>query len=673
MREVQKIVMAEHSVPAWQRAVIVLTGAVVGFLIVLTLQWGRPVLIPVALAVLLTFLLNPVVKKLHRYGLNHLLSVMLTVSAAGIVLICLGWMVTTQISSMIGQLPENTAKIKAKLKAVKQLGSGPTRERIGQMVEEISQEIYPSPKRSEDSDQEVIDEKLGIDPRSGPIVVQTESTRWLSLTRYVGSAFEVLATLAFALVLLVFFLIEREDLRDRVVLLAGRAKLAVTSKAVEDITDRVSRYIGMVALVNGGFGLVLTFGLLAMNVPFALLWGLIAATLRFIPYIGPWIGAVFPITISLATSDGWMQPIAVFVFVLIVELVTNNVLEPLLFGHTTGVSPTALLVSAGCWLYLWGPVGLIFSAPFAVCLVVLGKNIPQLGFLYLLLGDKPALNADYSYYQRLMLGDFHEAAGLAIKRVKGAAPEKIYDEMLIPVLNYTKRDVQRGYLDDEDQRSVIEGLRATLSQIAPSSVGSDATSAIENSKSGDTTARCRLLACPATDDADLVTVEMLGQSLDPEHWDLEISSLETLTSELIASITESPPSIIFIASIPPGGLSHARYLCKRLRSAASEIPIVVGRCGQKRNTQQEREKLEAAGASFVTTSLLESRSLLNARLPLLMRSGATHGAVHNKGLDSSSSATSLTATEEHSELFVASNANAFTTPSDERVVGPLPT
>ena len=157
---------------------------------------------------------------------------------------------------------------------------------------------------------------------------------------------EVLASLAFALVLLVFFLMGREDLRDRIVLLAGRARLAVTSKALEEVTERVSRYIVTVALVNGGFGIILTLGLMLLGMPYALLWGFVAAVLRFIPYIGPWIGAVFPIMMSLATSEGWWQPLEVFGYVLVLELLTNNIIEPLLFGHSTGVSPTALLISA---------------------------------------------------------------------------------------------------------------------------------------------------------------------------------------------------------------------------------------------------------------------------------------------------------------------------------------
>lgn len=622
------LIVSQKSIPVWQRAITVLSSTVVGFLMILALQWGRPVLIPIALAVLLTFLMNPLVKALHHRGLSRVVSVMIAVSAAGIVVMCLGWFVSKQVTGMLSEMPQYTEKIKTKVKMLKNLATGPTRDRIGHMIEEISDEIYPTPAESHSSSNQSSQDSKHPDVAQEPIVVRQELTGWGHLTGYVGSAVEILGILALSLVLLVFFLIEREDLRDRIVLLAGRAKLALTSKALEDITDRISRYIGMVALINGSFGLVLTIGLFFLGVPYALLWGFIAATLRFIPYLGPWMGAAFPITMSLAMSDGWWQPLGVFVFVAVVELFTNNVVEPLLFGHTIGVSPTALLVSAATWLYLWGPVGLVLSAPFAVCLVVLGKNIPQLSFLYLLLCEKPALDADYSFYQRLMLGDSLEAAAMALRRIKESGPERVYDEMLVPVLNFTRRDVERRYLSLDDQRQVLEGMQVSLTKITEAltalSTEDNELCRLRSNLEGDPAHDCernaqraRILSCPATDETDQIVLQMLSQFLDPMHWDVEQVALETLTSELQEKIRQSPPDIVIIVSVPPGGLAHCRYLCKRLRNASSDVPILVVRCGQKRFAKRDREQLERAGASFVTWSLLESRDLLKSRLPLL--------------------------------------------------------
>lgn len=613
-------------IPLWQRAVILLSGTVVGLIIMVGLQWGRPILIPIAMAILLTFLLNPVVKALQQRGLGRVLSVMIAVSTSGIVMMCLGWMVTRQVAGMLAELPQNTVNIRSKVKTLRELGTGTLFVQFEHMFDEISEEFQsPNAAKAPSKTNQKID-----DIRSGPpaqsSMDRTDAVPWLSLTGYLGSALEVLANLAFALVLLVFFLLGREDLRDRIVLLAGKARLAVTSKAMEDITHRISRYIVMVATVNGGFGIVLTCGLFVLQVPYALLWGFVAAGLRFLPYIGPWLGALLPVLMSLATSEGWWQPLLVLGFVVSLELVCNNVVEPLVFRHSTGVSPTALFISAAFWLFLWGPIGLVLSAPFAVCLVVVGKNVPQLGFLNLLMGDVPALRVDVGLYQRLLLGDQHGANSLVVNRRKHS-PDEFYDEMLIPALNYAKRDAQRDYLTDEDQSLVVSRMEAALRHadryslakeplalVPPDEQTSDdAITAVESTKP------VKILGCPASDETDLFGLQMLQQLLNPSHWDFEITAVETLTAELVDRILLESPAIVLIASLPPSGMAHARYLCKRLRNASPEIQIIVGRWGQKRNIKVERERLEQAGASFMTTTLLETRLLLESRFPLLTR------------------------------------------------------
>ncbi len=619
-------------VPIWQRAIILLSGTVVGIVLLLGLQWGRPVLIPIALAGLLTFLLNPIIRFLERRGLGRIFAVIAAVSMAGIVLMCLGWMVTRQVAGMVAELPQNTANIKAKVKTLRSLGTGPLADQFVQMVEEIGQEFQlprsgTAPAKPAVRETESIPAESPVETRRAP----TGSIPWLSLTGYLSSAFEVLATLAFALVLLVFFLLGRDDMRDRIVLLAGRARLALTSKALKEVTDRISHYIVMVALLNGGFGILLSVGLFLLGVPYALLWGFFAGSLRFIPYIGPWIGALFPIAMSLAISNGWWQPLSVIGLVLVLELTSNNVVEPLVFGHSTGVSPTALLISAAFWLYLWGPIGLVLSAPFAVCLVVLGKNIPQLGFLHLLLSDAPALRANVGIYQRLMLGDEHEADRIVLQHMKENPPDEVYDDMLVPALNYTRRDVQRDYLTEDDQQVILNGIRGSLHQANQFRQSLPASTADQSGRTPEDQNRedqntgsslaikpLQILACPAHDETDHLAIEMLRQLLDPARWTLDVAAVETMTSELAVRISAAPPDVICIASLPPDGLAHARYLCRRLRAASPDMLIVVGRWGQKRNGKLDRERLEQAGASAVTTTLLETRQLLESRLPLLL-------------------------------------------------------
>ncbi len=615
-------------IPSWQNAIIILSGTVVSLIIVIALQWGRPVLVPIALAVLLTFLLNPVIKKLQQRGLGRMPAVLLGVSAAGLAMLLVGGLVARQVTILVGELPQNKDNIKAKIQTLRQFGSSPMAAEFEKMAEEISEattlpaaEEATSPE--EKSDKSLLDKAVS----SSPVIVQTESTPWLGLTGYLSSAVEVLATLAFSLILLVVFLIGRDDLRDRVVVLAGRARIAMTSKALEDVTDRISRYLMMVAMLNGGFGVLLSLGLFALQVPYAFLWGFLAGSLRFIPYIGPWIGAIGPIAIALATSEGWFQPIAVFGFVLVLELIGNNIIEPWAFGNSTGVSSTALIISAAFWGYLWGPIGLVMSAPIAVCLMVIGKNIPQLAFLNLLLGSEPALRADMGIYQRLMLGDQQEAARLVVLRLKDAPADEVFDELLIPALSYAKRDFLRNQLSEEDHKRVLDGVLTSLAH-AEKFLQAIASRKIDELKPAGAQAnapapgdvrRVAILTCPGADASDSAALVMLRQSLDQTQWNIEQTAVETLTSELVARIVVDPPAILCIAALPPRGLAHARYLCKRLRDSSPELQIVVGRWGQKRNLKLEREQLEQAGATFVTTSLAETIQLLNSRLPLLNR------------------------------------------------------
>lgn len=606
--------MSKQSSIAWRHSLSALSRVAIGAIIIAGLNWGRPVLMPIALAILLTFLLNPVVRRFQRLGLGRLPAVLLAVTIAGVGLTVIGVTGSRQVTSLIATLPENTAKIIAKLKTLKALASGPTALRFEQMIEAISNELkLPAHPPATDSGEP-------MDPPADRVVVASEPFSLMALTGHLGSAMEGLAMMAFAIVLLMFFLMDREGLRDRIVLLAGRSRLTLTSKALEDATNRVSRYIGMVAIVNGGFGVLLSAGLFLMGVPYAVLWGCVAAGLRFIPYLGPWIGAIFPITMSLALSDGWWQPLAVFAFVMALELITNNIIEPLAFGHSTGVAPTALLISAAFWLFIWGPIGLILSAPFAVSLVVLGKNIPQLRFLNILLGEQSALSDAAGFYQRLLVQDRQQVAAIILHQKKESDPDRISDELIVPALSYTKRDLQREHLSDEEADAVLQLLRDSLLGVDFRKPSSRVNASVgpEECPEGEAQKRLWLLACPIDGETDRIALALLNSLLDDNRWDVEIVTDGILTSEIAARVASQPPAAICITSIPPDGIAHARYLCQKLRSASAEVPLIVGRWGPARRiSQSDRVRLIEAGASTVTTTLLETRKWLNARYPVL--------------------------------------------------------
>ncbi|MDB5337385.1 MAG: hypothetical protein JWN70_3004 [Planctomycetaceae bacterium] len=601
--------------PKWQRATIVLTGAVVAVALVAGLQWGSPVLIPIAIAGLFTLLLNPVVQRLNGYGIHHVVSVLLTVIVAGMLLLALSWIMTIQVTRMLAELPKNTETIKSKIRSLRQVGSGPVARQFAGMVTEIGAELKP-----QTTDQ---DRATGQAPKSATRHPDSHSaahdnshhetsvTAWGWVTGHLGSAAEGIGEFAFGGVLLVFFLLEQKEIRDRLVLLAGRARLSVTSNALDEISDRITRYLGMVAVVNGGFALLLSAMLYLAGMPYAMLWGFLAGALRFIPYIGPWVGALFPITMSLALSNGWWQPLVVFGCVIVLELVTNNAIEPLLFGRTTGVSPTALLISAAFWLFLWGPLGLVLSIPFAVCLVVIGKSIPELHFLAVLLSDEPALTADASFYQRLMLRDPEAAIAIAATYVQQTASRNVYDELLLPTLNRAKCDLRRERLSKRNYQSIVESMRESLPKIRELIPRAESVAQPQPTASG---GPGTIIACAAGDGAEHVALEMLKSSLADIPSPVRIVDVHQSAAALVAGIVQERPALICIGSIPPGGLVRVRRLCKRLRAALPEVPIIVGRWGRKRQNQNERDQLMLAGATAVAATQAETCRVLHETL-----------------------------------------------------------
>ena len=340
------------------------------------------------------------------------------------------------------------------------------------------------------------------------------------------------------------------------------------TKALDDAGQRISRFLLMQLIVNATVGLSVGVGLLAIGVQYAFLWGFLAAVFRYIPYIGVWIAALPPIILSLAMFEGWVQPLLVIGLFLAIELLASNVAEPRLYGRSIGVSEVALLVAAAFWAFLWGPIGLVLSSPLTVCLVVLGKYVPQLKFLDVLLGDEPPLDAHVTFYQRLLARDQDEATQLVLAQAKASSPEQVYDEFLVPALNYAKRDRERDDLTESDEQFVLQATREILEDLGERrEAATQAKEAIHAEDRGNASAPIplRVLACPARDQADRLALEMLRQLLDPAKWVVEVAAVETLTADLVAQVAEQAPALVCIGALPPGGLAHARYLCKKLR------------------------------------------------------------------------------------------------------------
>jgi predicted PurR-regulated permease PerM len=607
------------AVPGWQLAVLVLTGTAVGVVVVTCLYWARTVFIPVALAVFLTLLLAPLITAMQRRGLRRLPSVLLVVMLAAAVLGGGVWLVTAQVTSLAGEVPKYTKNIKGKVQALRHLGQGSVTSGLEKMIQEISG-AWNLPAGSREGKHG--DKKTDLaSQKPTTVVLEPESPTWLAqMPALLTSLLETLGGLALVLVLVVFMLLKREDLRNRLIRLVSHGQITVMTKALDDAGRRISRFLLMQLIVNATVGMSVGVGLLAIRVQYALLWGFVAAVLRYIPYIGIWIAALPPIILSLAMFEGWLQPLLVLGLFLAIELLASNVAEPRLYGRSIGVSEVALLVAAAFWAFLWGPIGLILSSPLTVCLVVLGKYVPQLKFLDVLLGDEPPLDAHVTFYQRLLARDQDEATQLVLTQAKASSPEQVYDDFLVPALNYAKRDRERDDLTEADEQFIVQATREILEDLGErreaAAQDKEAIHA-EDQANASAPIRLHILACPARDQADQLALEMLRQLLDPAKWVVEVAAIETLTADLVGQVAAQTPALVCIGALPPGGLAHARYLCKKLRARFPEVKIIVGRWGLTGGVEANREQFQDAGADLTATTMLETRSQLNSLLPIL--------------------------------------------------------
>ena len=424
-----------------------------GMAVVAALYLARGVLVPLTLAVLLSFLLSPVCDWLERRRLARVPAVLLTAFLGFALLGIAAWTATVQMTALAPKMPEYQVNLQVKLRAINDYFITALRKAtrstddFGQNLPEAQQAKAPE----------------GTDDR--PYAVRVLSSP-LSPLQILGQTFgtlvEILGLVGIVVILVVFFLVRREDLRDRFIWLAGKSQATVTTKMLEDAATRVSRYLAMLFLINAGFGIAVGFGLFLIGVPNAVLWGILAASLRFVPYIGTWIAAAAPIGLSMAISTGWLAPILTLALFVVLELVCGNILEPWLYGKGTGVSGVAVLVAAVFWTWLWGIAGLLLATPLTVCLLVIGKHVPQLSFLHIMLGNEPVFEPKRRVYQRLLAGDQEEASESVDDYLEQRPLVEVYDTLLIPALALAETDWHHGELDEARHKFILQSLKELI-------------------------------------------------------------------------------------------------------------------------------------------------------------------------------------------------------------------
>lgn len=587
-------------------------------LVVAVLYWAQAVLVPFALAILLTFVLAPPVAWLERW-IGRVPAVLLGVTLVFTLLGLAGWGLTRQIRQLAADLPGYRANIQAKIADVRVAGKGGTVEQLQETFEELKGDLGASTPPAGTA--------------SRPVVMAPETAAGFGGFSWLGPVLGPLGTASLVIVLVMFMLLERRDMRDRLIGLFGQGRLAITTKAFDEAGSRVSRQLLMQSLVNAVYGIGVAIGLSFLGVPYPFVWAALGAALRFIPYVGPVLGAGAPILISLAALEGWKGPLMVLALFLSLELFTNLVLETVLYAGAAGVSQVALLVSVAFWTWLWGPLGLLLATPLTVCLVVLGKHVPGLEFLGTLMADRPALAPEYNYYQRLLARDQSEAADLVERYIKSNPPPSVYDALLLPALNYAERDRLEGRLSQAEESTVSDSTRELIADAAdwisavmpelPESKTAAAAPALPGRRPV-----LQVLGYAANGTSDALALGMLAHLVEELPIEMEIHPTRLHTNALVSLLQDQKISVLCIADLPPSPPSRTRYVVKRLRGALPELRIVVGRWAPTALADERSDELMADGATHVAATLLDTRDYLASLLDK-PRVSVTNSGVHD--------------------------------------------
>lgn len=539
-------------------------------LIVAMLRAAEDVLIPIAFSVLLAFLLSPLVVRLTRIGLPRAAAIIFTVTVAFAAIGGVAWIVTTQAISLVKSLPDYEQNLHEKITKLKTPRTPEMMTRMSGMVENLRREI-----KSAAPDQPVTPPAPG-EQKPVPVEVKpTEPTPWELARDIVTPFLKPLGIAGIVIVFVVAMLFQREDLRDRFLQIVSAGKLNIATQALDDAAARVSRYLGMLLVVNAAYGVPIGLGLWWIGIPNALLWGLLATLLRFIPFIGPWIAAVFPVALAVAVDPGWTMLLYTLALFAVMELISNNIIEVMLYGASTGISNLALLVAAVFWTWVWGPAGLVLSTPLTVCVLVLGNYVPGMSFLTMLLGSKPPIEPPALLYQRMLSMDTEEMMDVANAYIAEHSLEEFYEKMFIPALLLSEHDRHSGALSEDRQSFIFQASLEMIEELQRQDEEARAKAIGPTAPNPTTVTAPDVLGVPARDEADEIVAHMCCHLLRRRGIAAEVSPLAARLDSTLDTATGPNIRATFISALPPSAISAARHVCRRLRQRSSNVPVVV--------------------------------------------------------------------------------------------------
>ena len=546
-------------------------ASLIGLLVAAAILYlAKEVLLPVALAILISFLLAPAVLGLERWLGRVGATLVVSLLALGVVA-SIGTIAAVQAVSLAAKLPEYRHSIAQKIRTLRAPKQNTEIGKAAKALKDIEKEAQP-------------EEPLPVK--------ETPGSAFEELAQWAAPVGKPVAMTLAVIVFTILMLLDRENMRERLIALVGARRLNVTTRAMAEASARVSRYLGMLMVVNACFGIPFGIALYFIGIPNALLFGLLGMLLRFIPYVGVWVAAALPIALSFAISDGWGPALWTIGVFMALELFLAYVLEPWLYGKSVGLTPIAIIAAVLFWTWLWGAPGLLLATPLTVCVVVIGRHIPELGFLNVLLGVEPVLSDEERFYQRLLALDHDDAASVMEKYTAAQGLAAALDKVLLPALALAARDRDRGLVEPARERFIYEHAGRIVEELEAPPPG------------GQGLAVCLV---PAHDRADHVAAMALARLLPPGS--AQVLSAPAMPSEIAEALARSRCSAVCISSTPPHAAAHAGSLARQLRRQGAQVKIIVGLWGAEA-TPTMRERLGRLGADAVISHLGEAADAL---------------------------------------------------------------
>ena len=604
--------------------VTVVAAAVFAALIVTTLYFGRDVFVPVALSILLSFVLAPLVHAVQDFRVPRAISVIGVVLLAFSIIFVIGGVIATQMTQLAGELPRYESNMRAKIQSLRgTAAANNTLERAADVLQDLSKELNkPKEPSSARTAAPAANSLPGQDARPIPVEVrQPPPTALESIAALISPLLHPLMTSGIVIIFVIFTLLQREDLRNRLIKLAGSHDLQKTTVALNDAAERLSRLFLSQLALNSAFGLVIGTGLWFIGVPSAVLWGILAGILRFVPYIGVFIAAVFPLLLAVAVDPGWSMLLWSAALFVIVEPLVGQVIEPLLYGRSTGLSPLAVVVSATFWTALWGPIGLVLATPLTICLVVLGRHVENLKFLEVMFGDRPALSPSELFYQRMLADDPAEALDNAEQFLKERPLAAYYDEVALKGLKLAQADLDRNALDtlhlQRIRDSVIELVRELddhedqpQKRVTQDVEAAAAVDSIEDPRVYDfpilakdklTThwrGEAPVLCIAGRTGLDEAVAVMLAQILSKQGIGTRLEGVDVLSSANILRLETKGIVMVCVSFLNTSSIAQMRFTIRRLRRKLPGVVIVLGSWNAEADSTVLADAVKADGVAL---------------------------------------------------------------------------